>query len=381
MRLGRYELIMKLAQGGMAEVFLARQVGPAGFEKIVAVKRILPHLSDSPAFVQMFLDEARIAALLDHPHITHVYDFGGASGLYYLAMEYVPGEDLATITRMARERALPVPAGVAATLLIAACDALHYAHYMHGPDGRWLGIVHRDVTPSNILCTYDGTVKIADFGVAKAELRAGEAGARMLKGTKAYMAPEHARGQEVDARADVFSLGVCAWELVTGRRLFHREDELAAASTLGPEPVPSPAELRPDLPFALTAVIRGALERDPARRFPSAQRMQLALETFLAQAGTAPSKITLSRYLHSLAGEEDVVRRERLAVSLLGSTEITEPLGRSESDSTRRRAGLGWRMAGRLNQGRRHAGAPGSGRDEERSRRSVTRCGEGRDGA
>src|SRR5262249_11127815 len=138
MRLGRYELAMRLAKGGMAEVFLARQAGPAGFEKTVAVKRILPHLSRSPELVQMFLDEARIAALLDHPHITHVYDVGEAEGLYYLAMEYVAGEDLAEIMARARKRRQPVPPGVVATIMLFACDALHYAHSMHGPDGRWL---------------------------------------------------------------------------------------------------------------------------------------------------------------------------------------------------------------------------------------------------
>src|SRR5262249_50286206 len=188
MRLGRYELAMCLAKGGMAEVFLGRQAGPAGFEKIVAVKRILPHLSRSPEFVQMFLDEARLAALLDHAHITHVYDVGQADGLYYIAMEYVAGGDLARIMARGPERRMPVPPGVAATILLFACEALHYAHFMHGPDGRWLRIVHRDVTPSNILVSYDGNVKIADFGIAKAELRAGEADAGVLRGKGAYMA-------------------------------------------------------------------------------------------------------------------------------------------------------------------------------------------------
>src|SRR5262249_53618131 len=312
MRLGRYELAMRLAKGGMAEVFLARQAGPAGFEKTVAVKRILPHLSRSPEFVQMFLDEARIAALLDHAHITHVYDVGEAEGLYYIAMEYVAGEDLAEIMTRAQESGQLVPPGVAATILLAACEALHYAHYMHGPDGRWLRIVHRDVTPSNILVTYDGNVKIGDFGIAKAELRAGAEDAGVLRGKGAYMAPEQARGGEVDARADIFALGVCAWELVTGRRLFHRENELGVAGALDEAPVPGPRGIRPDLPAELSAAIEKALERDPAKRWPTAQKMQLALETWLAAAGTAPSKITLAGWLPNLMGEEHAPRRAPL---------------------------------------------------------------------
>jgi serine/threonine protein kinase len=326
MQLGRYELAMRLARGGMAEVFLARQAGPAGFEKTVAVKRILPHLSRSPEFVQMFLDEARIAALLDHAHITHVYDVGEAEGLHYIAMEYVAGEDLATIMSCARKREQPVPPGVAATILLAACEALHYAHYMHGPDGRWLRIVHRDVTPSNILVTYDGNVKIGDFGIAKAELRAGVEDAGVLRGKGAYMAPEQARGVEVDARADIFALGVCAWELVTGRRLFHRENELGVAGALDEAPVPSPRSVRPDLPAELSAVIEKALERDPAKRWATAQKMQLALETWLAAAGTAPSKITLAGWLRNLMGEEHAARRERLAQGLPEPREATTPL-------------------------------------------------------
>jgi eukaryotic-like serine/threonine-protein kinase len=326
MRLGRYELALRLARGGMAEVFLARQAGPAGFEKMVAVKRILPHLSRSPEFVQMFLDEARIAALLDHPHITHVYDVGEADGLYYLAMEYVAGEDLGEIMARARQRRQEVPAGVAATILLAACDALHYAHYMHGADGRWLRIVHRDVTPSNILVTYDGTVKIGDFGIAKAELRAGVDDSGVLRGKGAYMAPEQARAEEVDARADIFALGVCAWELVTGRRLFHRESELGLAGVLDTEPVPRLVSLRPDFPAELARVIERALERDPAKRWPTAQKMQLAVETWLAAAGTAPSKITLAGWLRSLMGEEHAQRRERLAQALPEPREITLPL-------------------------------------------------------
>ena len=326
MQLGRYELAMRLAKGGMAEVFLARQAGPAGFEKTVAVKRILPHLSKSPELVQMFIDEARIAALLDHPHITHVYDVGQADGLYYLAMEYVAGEDLAEIMARARKRGQPIPPGVAATILLAACEALHYAHYMHGPDGRWLRIVHRDVTPSNILVTYDGNVKMADFGIAKAEWRAGAEDAGVLRGKGAYMAPEQARGGEVDARADIFALGVCAWELCTGRRLFHRENELGVAGALDDGPVPSPRSIRPDLPPELSKVIEKALERDPQKRWATAQKMQLAIETWLATSGTTPSKITLAGWLRALVGEEHAARRERLAKILPTPRETTVPL-------------------------------------------------------
>jgi serine/threonine-protein kinase len=326
MRLGRYELTLRLATGGMAEVFLARQVGLGGFEKTVAVKRILPHLASSPEVVQMFLDEAQLAARLDHPHITHIYDFGSAGGLPYLAMELVPGEDLAEIARMAAQRGLPVPPSALATLLIAACDALHYAHEMRGPTGQPLGIVHRDISPSNVLVRYDGGVKIADFGIARAETRANRTHTGVLKGKYAYMSPEQARGEPVDRRADIWSLGVCGWELLAGRRLFARDSEPAITNAVLTARVPSPGTFRPDAPPGLADVILRALARDPAARWQTAQTMQLALEEYLSGAGTMPSKITLARYMRHLFGAERAAERERLVGGVVPARPTTDVL-------------------------------------------------------
>jgi serine/threonine-protein kinase len=334
MRLGRYELTLRLATGGMAEVFLARQVGIGGFEKTVAVKRILPHLASSPEVVQMFLDEAQLAARLDHPHITHIYDFGSDGGLPYLAMELVPGEDLAEIAEMAAQRGLPVPPSALATLLIAACDALHYAHEMRGPTGQPLGIVHRDITPSNVLVRYDGGVKIADFGIARAETRANRTHSGVLKGKYAYMSPEQARGEPVDRRADIWSLGVCGWELLAGRRLFARESEPAITNAVLTARVPSPRTFRPDAPRGLADVILRALARDPAARWQTAQTMQLALEEYLSGAGTMPSKITLARYMRHLFGPERAAERERLvggSVPARPTTDVLAPSGPAAS--------------------------------------------------
>jgi serine/threonine-protein kinase len=303
MRLGAYELCERLATGGMAEVFLGRRAGPAGFEKLVAVKRILPHLVDSPAFVQMFMDEARIAALLDHPHITHVYDFGASHGLYYIAMEYVPGKDLAAIGARARRRRHAISPLVVATIAIASCEGLHHAHEMCGPDGRPLGIVHRDVSPSNILVSYDGAVKLADFGIAQAEHRSGAAGAGVPKGKRAYVAPEQAAGGTVDRRADVWALGVCLWELLAGRRPFAGRTIGKVLRAIARGAMPPLVRVRPDAPPALCSILERALAPEPEGRWPTAQAMQLALEDYLTAERMTPSKLAVASCLRDLFGE------------------------------------------------------------------------------
>src|SRR5688572_513451 len=231
-RLGPYTLLRRLAVGGMAEIFLARRDGPAGFSKVVALKRILPHLSTLPEFVSMFLDEARLAARLTHPHVVQIYDFGEVEGTYFISMEYVPGEDLLAAIKRARELERPVPPIVACSILSAVCDGLHYAHELRDEYGKALGIVHRDVTPSNVLISFDGVVKLADFGIAKAEHRSTHTAVGALKGKYAYMSPEQAKGEKLDRRSDLFSLGVAAHELLTGRRLFARDSELAVLKAI-----------------------------------------------------------------------------------------------------------------------------------------------------
>jgi serine/threonine-protein kinase len=300
---GGYELVQRLAVGGMAEVFLARRVGPDGFEKRVALKRILPHLAQQPDFVGMFLDEAKLAAALDHPHIVHIHDFGTDGDSYYLAMEYVCGEDLAALWRRANELGTPLGFADVATILVAACEALHHAHEQ--------GVVHRDVTPGNLLVSFDGVVKLADFGIAKSQAAASRAqtNAGTLKGKIPYMSPEQARAQPLDRRSDLFSLGVVAWELLTGKRLFHRRNELDMLRAVQMCDVPPLASVRPDVPPALAAAIETALEPDAADRWDTAAELSQALFAWLVAAGETPSKTRLGATMARLFGADAAERR------------------------------------------------------------------------
>ncbi len=301
--IGGYELVQRLAVGGMAEVFLARRPGPEGFAKRVALKRILPHLARQADFVAMFLNEAKLAAGLDHAHVVHIHDFGKDGDAYYLAMEYVCGEDLSALWRRADELGARLRHADVATILVAACEALHHAHEK--------GIVHRDVTPANLLVSYDGVVKLADFGIAKSQTVASRAqtNAGTLKGKVPYMSPEQARAQPLDRRSDLFSLGVVAWELVTGRRLFHRRNELDMLRAVQMCDVPPLATVRPDVPPALAAAIGKALQPDPEDRWATAADLAAALLAWLAAAGETPSKARLGQTMATLFGSDAAARR------------------------------------------------------------------------
>jgi serine/threonine protein kinase len=295
--------MQRLAVGGMAEVFLARRPGPDGFEKRVALKRILPHLAKQQDFVAMFLDEAKLAASLSHPHIVQIYDFGRDGDAYYLAMEYVCGEDLSALWRRARELHSPLAFADVATILVAACEALHHAHEQ--------GIVHRDVTPANLLVSYDGTVKLADFGIAKSQAAASRAQTSVgtLKGKVPYMSPEQARAKRLDRRSDLFSLGVVAWELLTGKRLFQRRSELDTLRAVQMSDVPSLASVRPDVPPALAAAIEKALESRAEDRWDTAADMAYALLAWLTAAGETPWKTRLAATMARLFGGDAAERR------------------------------------------------------------------------
>jgi eukaryotic-like serine/threonine-protein kinase len=301
--IGGYELIQRLAVGGMAEVFLARRPGPDGFEKRVAIKRILPHLSRQPDFVAMFLDEARLAATLDHPHIVHIHDFGVDGGVYYLAMEHVCGEDLAALMRRAGELGAPLAPAEVATILVDACAALHHAHQR--------GIVHRDVTPANLIVSYDGVVKLADFGIAKSQAASARAqtNAGTLKGKVPYMSPEQASARALDRRSDIFSLGVVAWELLAGARLFHRRSEMDMLRAVQACHVPSLATVNPGVPPALGALIDRALAKDADARWANAADFGDALSAWLAASGEPSSPARLGAMMTRLYGPDAAVRR------------------------------------------------------------------------
>ncbi len=222
-RIGKYEILQHMANGGMAEIYLARATGIEQFQKLCVIKRILPAVAGDPNLVGMLLDEARIAATLHHSNIVQVFDIGEADGEYFIAMEYLHGRDVAAVARVLRQRGLRLAEDQALSIVLGICAGLHYAHERADDAGRPLGIVHRDVSPTNAIVTYDGGVKLVDFGLVKAEGRATESRSGSLKGKLAYMSPEQCRARPLDRRSDIYSLSIMLWELTTGQRLYTGE--------------------------------------------------------------------------------------------------------------------------------------------------------------
>ncbi|HJZ85983.1 MAG TPA: serine/threonine-protein kinase [Polyangia bacterium] len=296
---GNYLLLRRLARGGMAEVFLAAQKGPEGFERQIAIKRILPHLVDATEFVQMFMDEARLAARLIHPNIAHIYEFGKAGDYYFIAMEYVDGPSVAELCLRARQ--MPVPIEHAVRIAAETCAGLHYAH------GQ--GVVHRDVSPQNILVSYDGAVKLVDFGIAKAAYQMGRTRPGVIKGKSAYMSPEQVEGRTLDARSDIFNIGIVLYELVTGVPLFRRDDAMASMKQICAGRLVPPETHRPDLEPELSRVICRALASNREDRFASASEMQVELERVLQATGKISTSTLLAQFVRArraAALDEDV---------------------------------------------------------------------------
>lgn len=276
-----FELLTKLSSGGMGDVLLARRRGVHGFEKLVAVKTIRGELTKRPDIRAMFLDEARLSARLDHPNIAQVYDFGEEDGTLFLAMEYVPG---IALNKLLAKRGGPLPPAVAARVIGEVCRGLHAAHELRDLDGTLLGVVHRDVSPGNLILTFDGRMKILDFGIAfmkgreSPDTHVGE-----LKGKPSYMAPEHLRAQGVDRRADIYSASVVLHELLTGRKLFTRETVVATVLAVESQPVPTPSSIAGALPAGLDEIVMHGLERKAVDRFPDARMMAAALDRIVAE--------------------------------------------------------------------------------------------------
>ncbi len=292
---GNYRLQRRLARGGMAEVFLARLIGVEGFERRVAIKRILPHLSESEEFRGMFLDEARLAAQLTHPNIVHIYDFGKVDDYYFIAMEYVDGVDIGRLIRRAKER--PVPFELAARIMADTCAGLQFAHNAVDPMGRKLELVHRDVTPQNVLVSYDGVVKLVDFGIAKAQFAAGRTRPGVVKGKYAYMSPEQVEGRALDGRSDVFSAGICLYEMLTGVPLFRRDDVTASMREIRDGKPIHPEKHRRDVPEELIKIMRRALQTSRDNRYASASAMQTDLERFLKNATALATSREVGEYI------------------------------------------------------------------------------------
>ncbi|HLN57207.1 MAG TPA: protein kinase, partial [Thermoanaerobaculia bacterium] len=304
-RFGQYEILERIASGGMAELFRARRSGVEGFQKIVAIKKILPHIAGDEEFITMFADEAKLAAQLSHPNIVHIFDLGKIEGGgYFIAMEHVDGRDLRFILNLARETGLdmPVPLAVAVAAKVAA--ALDYAHRRRGDDGQDLHIVHRDVSPPNILVSTDGDIKLCDFGIAKAASKVSRTESGALKGKLPYMSPEQAWGNPVDQRSDIYSLGTVLFEMATGRKLFQGDSDLNVLEKVRAGDVVLPSSLNPDVPPALDAAVLKALAREPDERYFSASDMLRDLDAILRTYEPPPSSADLATYVQRLEAAE-----------------------------------------------------------------------------
>jgi eukaryotic-like serine/threonine-protein kinase len=313
---GKFTMIGRLGHGGMAEVLLAVMGGKGGFRKLTVLKRLHPHLEAEPGFIEMFLDEARLAAQLDHPHCVQTLEVGEEEGQHFLAMEHLDGQGLERLLRSSAQTGHLLPVPVAARIVADALEGLGYAHELTRYDGRPLGIVHRDVSPQNLFVTYSGVVKLLDFGIAKAESNVVETRTGVVKGKYAYIAPEQALAMPVDQRADLWSMGVVLWECLTSRRLFKSVNELATLQETLQGVVRPPSAHNPDVPPALDAIVLRALQRDVDLRYPSARAFREDLEAWLLTLHPTPTRASIAALMHERFEEVQRAHREKLAACL-----------------------------------------------------------------
>jgi serine/threonine protein kinase len=339
---GPYRLLDRVAVGGMAEVFKAKRAGVEGFEKVVAVKRILPHLGDNKEFTDMFVDEAKMVAGLTHPNIVQIFDLGRIEKSYYIAMEFVHGRDLRTILRRAREKGLRMPLDLSLRVVSQVSSALEYAHRKKDERGRPMEIVHRDVSPQNILISFEGDVKLADFGIAKAATKASSTDRGALRGKLLYMSPEQAWGRPIDRRSDVFSLGIVLYEMVTETKPFiGAGTEMTILELVRQCVVTAPREVNPRVPEALDRVIMRALARDPDERYQDAGEMQRGIERILRERPPVTTR-DIARFLELLFDrherEEDGAAEHR--ESLSAGEAASEPSDPMSLDALLKRFGI-----------------------------------------
>ena len=309
-KLGQYELLSHLATGGMAEIYLARQTGIGGFEKQVVVKRILPQLTARKEFVEMFFDEARIAAQLKHPNIIEIYDLVQEGEDYFIAMEYLKGQTLREVVVESIKRDSPLPPVIAAFVVSQVCDGLAYAHEFADGSGGSLGIVHRDVSPNNIILTYTGGVKLVDFGVAKTRVQMHRTEVGVLRGKLSYMSPEQCLGRPLDGRADVFSAGVVLWELLAQRRLFRRNSEEKTIEAVLSAHIPLVKQYRHGVPGELDAIARRAMERKVKSRYQDASLMASEIRKCLLNQDRMVSNQEVGEFVRMLfLGERKKIKR------------------------------------------------------------------------
>jgi serine/threonine-protein kinase len=325
-RIGRYELCFELASGGMASVYLARIDGVSGFEKLVALKRIHPHLAKEKDYVDMFLDEARIASRITHANVCSVFDFGEVDGEHYIAMEYLVGEPLSRLmSRSARDksqrrsRLLPLRM---ARIMADACEGLHAAHELKDANGDLLHVVHRDASPRNLFVTYDGAVQVVDFGIASAKQRLHHTATGKVKGTFAYMAPEQLTAHPIDRRVDIWALGVTLWEMLAVRRLFKRDTTASTVHSVLYDEIQPPSQHRPQIPEELDRIVLKALERDPTDRWQTAREMGKALRQFLGTQNEIMGPAELSEWMGEVFPQGEARKSQLMEIARMASTAL-----------------------------------------------------------
>lgn len=303
-KFGKYSLLNRIAAGGMAEIFLGSYIDIEGNTKYIAIKKLLPNLSEDPDFIQMFLDEARIAALLFHPNICQILDVGAVDKQYFIAMEYLYGKDLRQIMKKIASFSTIIPMSLVIRIISDLCAGLHHAHLKVDNKGNPLKIIHRDVSPPNIIITYDGIAKIIDFGIAKAETKIYQTRVGVLKGKYSYMSPEQVTGMDLDYRSDIFSVGIILYELTTGRRLFKLDTDILILQAISEGNVPPPSSVIPNFPQELEEIILKTLNRDREKRFQTCKELQNALETFAVKNSLISTPQELSDFLRKIFSDE-----------------------------------------------------------------------------
>jgi serine/threonine protein kinase len=307
----RYKVLEKIASGGMAEVFRAESAGLEGFKKTVAIKRVLPHLSEKKQFIGMFLDEARVSAHLSHSNCVQVFDVGVGDNTYFIVMEYVDGSDLKAIIENRKKVGQAVPIEEACLICVRICEGLAYAHGLMDAKGKSLHIVHRDMSPPNVLVTRHGEVKIVDFGLAKANVQLEKSEPGIIKGKFSYLSPEAALGREIDARTDIFAVGIILWEMLANRRLFMGETDLDTVRQVQAAAVPSIRRFNPYVPPELEAILARTLAQDPNDRYQSAHDLGRDLNNILFRLGRAVSSFDIARLVEPVARERAAKQRRR----------------------------------------------------------------------
>lgn len=337
-RLGRYELCFELASGGMATVYLARMIAPdnASLERLVALKLIHRHLAKDASFREMFLDEARIISRINHPNVCTVYDFGEERGIHFIAMELLQGESLHTVakcvSKMTKAQRPKLWPAYCARIIADAAEGLHAAHEATGARGEPLEIVHRDVSPQNLFVGFDGSVRVVDFGIARAVDREHHTATGTLKGKFTYLAPEQIVSRSYDRRVDIWALGVVLWELLTRKRLFRRETEFATVDAIRTMAIPFPSEVTPDAPKELDSVVMKALDRSVSKRYATARELGRDLRRYLLSLSEPIEMAEVAELMRATFAEQYASRRTLMEVALAGATRSVPHVGRVEGE-------------------------------------------------